>query len=87
MLALATRSLDLPEFESIETSLTAPRSQLEQRLTFLGLVLLENRLKSDTAAVIAELRNANIRTLMVTGLLFEKIALLISIRLLSYKGG
>ena len=87
MLALATRSLDLPEFESIETSLTAPRSQLEQRLTFLGLVLLENRLKSDTAAVIAELRNATIRTLMVTGLLFEKIALLISIRLLSYKGG
>ena len=71
VLALATRALDLPEFESLEVALAAPRSRLEQRLTFLGLVVLENRLKPDTAAVIVELRNANIRTLMVTGLLIE----------------
>lgn len=69
VLALATRSLGPPEFDSFEAALNARRARLEQRLTFLGLVVLENRLKPDCAAVIAELRDANIRTLMVTGLL------------------
>ena len=32
-----------------------------------GLVVLENRLKSDTTAVIGQLLEADIRTIMVTG--------------------
>lgn len=43
------------------------REQVECKLTFLGLVVLENQLKVETAPVIAALNDANIRTIMVTG--------------------
>lgn len=33
----------------------------------LGLVVLENRLKPDTAAIVNQLLDADIRTVMVTG--------------------
>lgn len=36
-------------------------------MDFLGLVLLQNKLKPETGSVLAELRRACIRTLMVTG--------------------
>ncbi|KAK3104814.1 hypothetical protein FSP39_010866 [Pinctada imbricata] len=43
------------------------REQVEKGLTFLGLIVMENKLKLETNPVIAELRDANIRTVMVTG--------------------
>ncbi|EEB12615.1 cation-transporting ATPase fly, putative [Pediculus humanus corporis] len=43
------------------------REDVEQNLTLLGLVVLENKLKPQTTGVITELRDANIRTIIVTG--------------------
>ncbi|XP_018404242.1 PREDICTED: probable cation-transporting ATPase 13A3 [Cyphomyrmex costatus] len=43
------------------------RETIEQDLDFLGLIILENRLKQPTASVITELREANIRVIMITG--------------------
>lgn len=45
------------------------REAVERDLEFLGLVILENRLKKPTTRVITELREANIRVLMITGLI------------------
>ncbi|KAH8376056.1 hypothetical protein KR093_011338, partial [Drosophila rubida] len=43
------------------------RDDVENNLEFLGFVVLENRLKTDTTAVINSLNLANIRTIMITG--------------------
>ena len=43
------------------------RHQVEKDLTFLGLLIMQNTLKPETTPVIQELKNANIRTVMVTG--------------------
>ncbi|XP_071570378.1 polyamine-transporting ATPase 13A3 [Temnothorax nylanderi] len=43
------------------------RETVERDLEFLGLVILENRLKRPTAPVITELREANIHVMMITG--------------------
>lgn len=44
-----------------------PREAVECNLEFLGLVILQNKIKPETAAVISELRDAGIRSVMVTG--------------------
>ncbi|XP_043279713.1 polyamine-transporting ATPase 13A3-like [Venturia canescens] len=44
-----------------------PREKVEKDLEFLGLVVLENRLKEATVGVIEELREANIHVVMITG--------------------
>ncbi|KYQ50050.1 putative cation-transporting ATPase 13A3, partial [Trachymyrmex zeteki] len=44
------------------------RETIERDLDFLGLVILENRLKQSTAPVIKELREANIRVMMITAM-------------------
>ncbi|XP_044764147.1 polyamine-transporting ATPase 13A3-like isoform X2 [Coccinella septempunctata] len=43
------------------------REELEVNLEFLGLIVLENRLKQETTASINELNDADIRCVMVTG--------------------
>ncbi|XP_072027311.1 polyamine-transporting ATPase 13A3-like [Amphiura filiformis] len=43
------------------------RDELESNLIFLGILIWQNRLKSESAAVINELQMSNIRTIMVTG--------------------
>ncbi|KAM4694341.1 putative cation-transporting ATPase 13A4 [Discoglossus pictus] len=43
------------------------REDVESGLTFLGLLILENRLKSETIPAICELNNALIKTVMITG--------------------
>ena len=40
---------------------------MESELLFLGLLILENTLKPQTTPVIHQLREADIRTVMVTG--------------------
>uniref|UniRef100_V5IBW0 P-type ATPase A domain-containing protein n=2 Tax=Ixodes ricinus TaxID=34613 RepID=V5IBW0_IXORI len=44
-----------------------PREELECGLTFVGLLVMENRLKPETTAVIRTLRRADVRAVMVTG--------------------
>lgn len=43
------------------------REEVESGLTFLGLLVMENRLKSETRPVLQELSQARIRSVMVTG--------------------
>jgi cation-transporting ATPase 13A3/4/5 len=43
------------------------RESAESDLEFLGLIVMENSLKKETADVIRKLKNANIRTIMCTG--------------------
>ncbi|KAG9493959.1 hypothetical protein GDO78_001694, partial [Eleutherodactylus coqui] len=43
------------------------REDIESDLEFLGLLILENRLKPETKPVLQELSTANIRTVMITG--------------------
>ncbi|KAG8515835.1 putative cation-transporting ATPase 13A5, partial [Galemys pyrenaicus] len=43
------------------------RETVESELTFLGLLIMENRLKKETKPVLKELREAHIRTVMITG--------------------
>ncbi|XP_074046718.1 putative cation-transporting ATPase 13A5 isoform X3 [Macrotis lagotis] len=57
-------------YKRLETNhhITAlPREKVESELTFLGLLILENRLKDETKPVLEELTSARIRTVMVTG--------------------
>ncbi|XP_063297778.1 probable cation-transporting ATPase 13A4 [Pelobates fuscus] len=49
------------DFDSIE------REEVESDLEFLGLLILENRLKPETKPILEELNAANIRTVMITG--------------------
>ncbi|XP_066971293.1 polyamine-transporting ATPase 13A3-like isoform X4 [Macrobrachium rosenbergii] len=51
-------------WEQIETS---PREKLEDGAEFLGLVILQNKVKKETPSVIATLHQADIRTVMITG--------------------
>ncbi|XP_044148500.1 probable cation-transporting ATPase 13A5 [Bufo gargarizans] len=43
------------------------REEVENELHFLGFLIMENRIKSETKPVLHELKSANIRTVMVTG--------------------
>ncbi|KAL3862275.1 hypothetical protein ACJMK2_008256, partial [Sinanodonta woodiana] len=65
VLAIAYRSL--PEKLKYAKVQRIQREQVEKGLEFLGLLVMENRLKPTTRAVIKQLRDANIRTVMVTG--------------------
>lgn len=45
----------------------ASSDAVESDLIFVGLIIFENKLKPETAPVIRELHEANIRNVMVTG--------------------
>ncbi|XP_073531249.1 probable cation-transporting ATPase 13A4 isoform X2 [Phyllobates terribilis] len=64
VIGLACRSL---QKEHLPKSFDTDREVVERDLTFLGLLILENRLKPETSSVLQELREANIRTVMITG--------------------
>ncbi|XP_069583235.1 probable cation-transporting ATPase 13A4 [Ranitomeya imitator] len=64
VIGLACRSL---QKEDLPKSFDTDREIVERDLTFLGLLILENRLKTETSSVLQELSEANIRTVMVTG--------------------
>ncbi|CAL8095253.1 unnamed protein product [Calicophoron daubneyi] len=63
VLALAWRPLKIPYTRALRIQ----RERAEQKLQFLGLLIMENRLKPETTPVIEILRDANIRPVMVTG--------------------
>nr|XP_036880042.1 probable cation-transporting ATPase 13A4 [Manis javanica] len=62
VIALAYKKLEMNHHT---TALT--RDKVESDLIFLGLLILENRLKEETKPVLEELISARIRTVMVTG--------------------
>ncbi|XP_053420708.1 probable cation-transporting ATPase 13A4 isoform X3 [Nycticebus coucang] len=62
VIALAYKKLDN---DSHTTAWT--REEVELNLIFLGLLILENRLKEETKPVLEELISARIRTVMITG--------------------
>ena len=58
VLAIASGPLD---------TLDVTRIEAEQNLEFLGLLVLENKLKEKTEEIIEKLNNADIFTIMITG--------------------
>ncbi|XP_010187268.1 PREDICTED: probable cation-transporting ATPase 13A3, partial [Mesitornis unicolor] len=46
---------------------TINRDAIESNMDFLGLIIMQNKLKQETPAVLEDLHKANIRTVMVTG--------------------
>ncbi|XP_019733551.1 probable cation-transporting ATPase 13A3 isoform X2 [Hippocampus comes] len=65
VIALAHHRLDseLPWLQVQSLS----REQIETNMDLLGLIIMQNKIKEQTAGVLLDLRQANIRTLMVTG--------------------
>lgn len=64
VLALAYKWL--PRISYLKVQRVA-REDVESDLIFLGLIVMENRLKPETNGIIGMLHNASIRTIMVTG--------------------
>jgi len=72
VIAMATKVLyDDVTYECIDDVVTGiqkiTREEVEREFIFLGLLVLENRLKTETTPVIVQLHEANIRIAMVTG--------------------
>ena len=63
VLALATRPLNI----NYQQCQKVNRELLEKKLNFLGLLILQNKLKPVTPLVINKMQEAGIRTVMVTG--------------------
>ncbi|XP_074860637.1 putative cation-transporting ATPase 13A5 [Carettochelys insculpta] len=64
VIALAHKAL--PTVKDVEMD-SLEREEVESDLTFLGLLIMENRLKPETKAVLEELSAARIRSVMITG--------------------
>ncbi|KAJ4431250.1 hypothetical protein ANN_19847 [Periplaneta americana] len=64
VLALAYKGLPRVSYVKVQR---LAREDVEAGLIFLGLIIMENRLKPETTGIISMLRNASIRTIMVTG--------------------
>ncbi|XP_054838617.1 probable cation-transporting ATPase 13A5 [Eublepharis macularius] len=64
VIALAQKALAMGEGADLDG---LEREEVESGLTFLGLLIMENRLKSETKPVLEELMGARIRSVMVTG--------------------
>ncbi|KAK2505338.1 hypothetical protein MC885_002902 [Smutsia gigantea] len=64
VIALAHRALTVGKLSEVER---LAREKVESELTFLGLLIMENRLKKETKPVLKELSEARIRTVMITG--------------------
>ena len=66
ILALASRHIPPNAAKNVKLS-KLERSDIECDLTFLGLIVMENRIKAASSDVLKELHGANIRPIMVTG--------------------
>uniref|UniRef100_A0A672KRZ5 ATPase 13A3 n=1 Tax=Sinocyclocheilus grahami TaxID=75366 RepID=A0A672KRZ5_SINGR len=65
VIALAHRRLESKlTFHKVQNT---NRDQIEKNMDFLGLIIMQNKLKTETPGVLEDLRRANIRTVMVTG--------------------
>ena len=50
--------------------MAAKREDIENGFTFVGFLVMENRLKTVTTSIIELLHSAHIKTIMVTGITF-----------------
>lgn len=64
MIALAVKDLDRAAYRSVQHM---QREEVESNLTFLGLLILENKMKGVTKEVIQKLNECEVRTIMATG--------------------
>ncbi|KAG0705391.1 putative cation-transporting ATPase 13A3 [Chionoecetes opilio] len=64
VLGVAGKTMDGQTWEQVKSQ---PREKLEQDATFLGLVLLQNKIKPETAPVLATLHQAQLTPVMITG--------------------
>ncbi len=64
VLALASKSL--PCIPSAVSKIT--RAEAESNLTFVGLIVFENKLKNGTVDALRVLKDAEIRSVMCTGM-------------------
>lgn len=64
---IAVAYKDLPSKFKWKEAQRAKRDVVECDLNFLGFLIMQNPLKSQTAPVIKTLHDANIRTVMITG--------------------
>nr|XP_017820271.3 probable cation-transporting ATPase 13A5 isoform X2 [Callithrix jacchus] len=64
VIAFAHKALKMGNLSEVEH---ITREKVESELTFLGLLIMENRLKKETKPVLKELSEACIRTVMITG--------------------
>ncbi|XP_077610491.1 putative cation-transporting ATPase 13A5 [Crocuta crocuta] len=64
VIAFAHKTLEMEKLSEVED---LAREKVESDLTFLGLLIMENRLKKETKPVLKELHEACIRTVMITG--------------------
>uniref|UniRef100_A0A8C7XSF2 Cation-transporting ATPase 13A3 n=1 Tax=Oryzias sinensis TaxID=183150 RepID=A0A8C7XSF2_9TELE len=65
VIALAHRQLE-PKLSWHKVQ-SLSRDLIETNMDFLGLIIMQNKIKPETAGVLHDLQRANIRTLMVTG--------------------
>jgi cation-transporting ATPase 13A2 len=63
VIALSAKRLDM-NYVKVQR---VEREKVETDLVFIGLIIMENRLKPQTTPVINRLKAANIRTIMCTG--------------------
>ena len=66
VIALASKTIE-PKTAKVSKQNKLSREEIECNLEFLGLIILENKLKKASVGVIKELTNAQIRTVMITG--------------------
>ena len=52
---------------SLKEILNFERNKFEKDLIALGIIIFENKLKEETIQTISELKNADVKTLMITG--------------------
>ncbi|XP_038301816.1 probable cation-transporting ATPase 13A5 isoform X2 [Canis lupus familiaris] len=64
VIALAHKALKIEKLSEVQN---LAREKVESELTFLGLLIMENRLKKETKLVLKELSEAHIRMVMITG--------------------
>ena len=64
MIALSVKDLPNVTYRNIQT---IERSEVESNLTFLGLLVMENKMKSVTKEVIDTLQECEVGTIMATG--------------------
>ncbi|XP_044907463.1 probable cation-transporting ATPase 13A5 isoform X2 [Felis catus] len=64
VIAFAHKGLKMKKLSDVEN---IAREKVESDLTFLGLLIMENRLKKESKSVLKELHEACIRTVMITG--------------------
>jgi cation-transporting ATPase 13A3/4/5 len=56
-----------PKNLTVSQLMVLPREEIEKDLTFLGFLIMENKLKPPTVRIIQELNSANVRTVLATG--------------------